>query len=312
VAGSVHKPVVFEFDASKFFALADSEVINACRAPMKVSPLRGDVDGPFVTKFRELHDSLWKESDAQSLIDEINSTRFPALPEETRKAKLEAGYRQVTDTFTASLKQLERLYATGKSVKTYYSLEAVQIKKMIKACERWQLYWNRRLHEEEDTFGPNCLRGSSRNGHLGSAVSLMEMKERAWSLARKLRTFGSAGAGILKQSLLMRGLDLECSVFSMRTKVNQLYEEEQTTIWCGAYSEITEALGTLKQLHSASARLKLLEQIHDNVAKRNGCWQERKIRKCFSSALGKLPRANPIDKIEVDGQIISKVEQTSP
>ena len=190
VSGSVHRPVIFEFDASKFFALADSETIDTCRAPMKVSPLRGEVDGPFVTKFRELHDSLWEQSESQSLMDEINSSRFPSLPEETRQLKLEAGYRQVTDTFTAALKQLERLYSTGKSVKTYYSLEAVQIKKMISACEKWQLYWNRRLNEEKDTFGPNCLRGSSRNGHLGSAVSLAEMKKRAFSLASKLRADG--------------------------------------------------------------------------------------------------------------------------
>ena len=91
----------------------------------------------------------------------------------------------------------------------------------------------------------------------------------------------------------------------MLAKPNPVYEEEQTAIWSGAYLEITEALATLKLLHSASARLKLLDQIHENVAIRNNRWQERKIRSCFSSALGRLPRSNPIDKIEVDGQIIS-------
>ena len=51
------------------------------------------------------------------------------------------------------------------------------------------------------------------------------MKKRAFSLASKLRAFGSGGKGKHKQSLLMRGLDLECSALMMLAKPNPVYEE---------------------------------------------------------------------------------------
>ena len=103
VLGSVHKPISIEIDAAKFLDLADTEMINACRAPMKAHSLRGKEDGPFVTKFRELHDVLWEESEAQGLMELVNGPHFDTYPTPDKHKMLEDAYTAVTRTFTVAI-----------------------------------------------------------------------------------------------------------------------------------------------------------------------------------------------------------------
>ena len=64
---------------------------------MKASSLRGKEDGPFVQKFRQLHDEIFENSDAQRLIDDINSTAFEHQSQQDKHQKLEETYMVMCD-----------------------------------------------------------------------------------------------------------------------------------------------------------------------------------------------------------------------
>ena len=311
---SAHCAIFITIKAREWLGLTGNDIKRAAKHQYSQNYIKGDEAGKKVRKYQQYLVDAWEKHSVelyswQSEQAMHNWRDAPSQPatkkQELRRvasSHLEHVNKQIITAYQTALNKMQHTYATGKKHKPIYGgPPMLEVRKLCTLGRKLQTMWQRRKSQLDPFDGNQQKRGQNRGGRReadrGANPSMQELRQRVRAYFRRLNR-------------------QKCTKIQKRVKeAEQLLSKLQTSggnkmarrvrHWDEIMAEIGLTTATIAPKLQLKAREHAVAEHAARKGQRKYDSRTKKLRHFLNAASETPERSKAIEKIEVDGKIIS-------
>ena len=314
IVATAHCPIFVTIKALKWLKLQKSDIPKYARHKYPQNFITGDSDSPRIATYQKLLCKNWSKfkvptlkAAAEKAIDSFEEAKIAnadsSLCENLQKhaeTDLQVAYSAVIGAFNKTMHQMSARYATGKKRLTFFSKEMLECRRMRSRAWRLEAMWEKFKAQSGHIFDDGAPRGKNRGGNRrgrGVNPKIMELKHR---LTRWFERTGKINPELAQSydsvviSISNLSVSRDCTARELRR-------------WDSAFTVMKKMIQKLDYILQSKHRKDMVHEAQDKAVK---C-KKRGIKQIIRNLSIPKPNSGAINRIEIDGEIISDPAEIS-